>query len=215
MSTLINSALYVDFDNIYSSISNTKGIEYADYFASNPSFLIEYLAGAGFSIKDGDRKRIFRKKVVYFNPGAFYYFRENLVKSGLRVVDCPTLTSLKKTATDIFLVVDVMKDIQHCDYEDYVIVSSDADFSPLLYHINEQCKNSVLLAVGPTSPSTRSIATTCLPVQDFYDYFFKNMSKTEENQSFHRPVVIHRPDSQKPFGNSVFENIVTDESKTL
>lgn len=179
----INSVLYVDFDNVYTSIKATNSEVNAEFFATNPQLWLRFLETAGCG---NNQKRIFRKKIVYINPVAYSRYRSFFIRSGIRIKDCPPLTALKKTATDIYMVVDIMKDLEHHkDYDDFVILSADADFSPVLFHINECCKNSVLMGIGMASTSYKSIANVCLSNEDFFSFIER---EAQENINVNPPL---------------------------
>jgi hypothetical protein len=86
----LRSALFVDFDNIYSGL---YGLEpaVAHTFATNPSALVAWLEGGGEDWS-GLFERRFLVKNCYLNPEVHRNYRSDFASAGFRVVDCPSLT---------------------------------------------------------------------------------------------------------------------------
>lgn len=164
----IESAIYVDFDNIYTCLSKCYSSVVAENFVTYISKWVDYFTLTG--MRHGSR-RVFRKKIVYCNPCVYSRQRSVFVRSGFRAVDCPPLTAHEKTATDMYMTVDIISDLYCHDYQDFVILSGDADFTPTLFHINELSRNSILLGIGKVSPIYSAIANIFVREQDFVSVF--------------------------------------------
>ncbi|MDL2207549.1 NYN domain-containing protein [Desulfovibrio sp. OttesenSCG-928-M16] len=150
----IYSALYVDFDNIYTRLYD-HDINLARTFATNPQRWLRWLEGHALRMMYGDgvRRRIL-KRCCYLNPIRYHEFRPFFIRSAFQVVDCPPLTNYGKTSADIHLVMDCMDALAHVTrFDEIIILSGDADFTPLLLRIQEYARRSLVLSVGYTSPA--------------------------------------------------------------
>lgn len=150
----IFSVLYVDFDNIYTRLLE-QDPALARTFATCPQRWLRWLEGHAVRIMYGDgvRRRIL-KRCCYLNPVRYYEFRPFFIRSAFQVVDCPPLTSHGKTSADIHLVMDCMDALAHTTrFDEFIILSGDADFTPLLLRIQEHARRSLVLSVGYTSPA--------------------------------------------------------------
>ncbi len=150
----IYSALYVDFDNIYTRLSE-QDPALARTFATNPQRWMRWLEGHALRMiyGDGVRRRIL-KRCCYLNPHRYHEFRPFFIRTAFQVVDCPPLTSHGKTSADIHLVMDCMDALAHATrFDEIIILSGDADFTPLLLRIQEHARRSLVLSVGYTSPA--------------------------------------------------------------
>ena len=91
------SALYVDFDNLYSGLRQVAP-DAADVFANDPGRLLDWLATG--SDEEGAFRRRFLVRDCYLNPQAYPGFRAQFVAAGFRVIDCPSLTQRGKSSAD-------------------------------------------------------------------------------------------------------------------
>ena len=104
----VYSALYVDFDNIYTRFLEADP-EAARAFGMAPYRWVRWIENHALRILYGDgvRRRIL-KRMCYLNPQRYQEFRYHFIRSAFQVVDCPPLTTRGKTSTDIHLVMDCM-----------------------------------------------------------------------------------------------------------
>ena len=150
----IYSALFVDFDNIYTRLLE-QDPALARTFATNPQRWLRWLEGHALRMMYGDgvRRRVL-KRCCYLNPIKYHEFRPYFIRSAFHVVDCPPLTNYGKTSADIHLVMDCMDILAHSTrFDEIIILSGDADFTPLLLRIQEHARRSLVLSVGYTSPA--------------------------------------------------------------
>lgn len=150
----IYSALFVDFDNIYTRLLE-QDPTLARTFASNPQRWLRWIEGHALRMMYGDgvRRRIL-KRICYLNPIKYHEFRPFFIRSAFQVIDCPPLTNQGKTSADIHLVMDCMDILSHpTRFDEVIILSGDADFTPLLLRIQEHARRSLVLSVGYTSPA--------------------------------------------------------------
>ncbi|MDL2267665.1 NYN domain-containing protein [Desulfovibrio sp. OttesenSCG-928-G15] len=150
----IYSALYVDFDNIYVRLAEQDPV-LARTFATNPQRWLRWLEGHALRMMYGDgvRRRLL-KRCCYINPVKYHEFRPYFLRSAFQITDCPPFMSQGKTSADVHLVMDCMDALNHTTrFDEFIILSGDADFTPLLLRIQEHARRTLVLSVGYTSPA--------------------------------------------------------------
>lgn len=161
------SALFVDFDNIYSGLKALDPSA-AEAFATDPSRWVDWLCRAE-DRHDGAPRR-FLLQLCYLNPQVFSRYRPFFMRSGFKVVDCPPLTAQGKTSADIQIVVDVLDALaQETRYDDFVIASADADFTPLLFRLRAHDRRTTVVTAGPASSAYRSVCDSVILPDQFAD----------------------------------------------
>lgn len=149
--THLRSALFVDFDNIYLGLQR-EDPSAAEQFATDPSRWLLWLQDK-LPHPEGDgrrRKILFRR--CYLNPSQFGRFRPYFTRAAFEVVDCPPLTSGGKTSADIHMVMDLLDTLGHVTrFDEFILLSGDADFTPVLLRLSKHDRRSAVLAIGPAS----------------------------------------------------------------
>jgi hypothetical protein len=163
----IHAALFVDFDNIFLSLQNIDQ-QAADEFANNPdrwlAWLEEQMPSTSANI--GQRRILIRR--CYLNPQSFAKFRPFFILSAFEVIDCPPLTSRGKTSTDIHMVMDILDTLNSNPHiQEFIILSGDADFTPVLLRIRKHGCYSTALSVGYVSPAYKASCDYVLPQEVF------------------------------------------------
>jgi hypothetical protein len=169
----IRSALFVDFDNVYLNLEAVDR-RAAERFATDPMRWLTWLEqtldapdeGAG---EEGRRRRVIVRR-CYLNPGSFGRFRPDFIRAAFNVTDCPPLTARGKTSADIYLamgVLDVLAQLPHV--EEYIILSADADFTPVLLRLRSYDRRTVVLAVGPASVAYTTASDLVLTEETFVE----------------------------------------------
>ena len=160
----VRTAIFVDFDNMFSGLAGMDKSA-AESFATNPGRLLAWLE-SGEDI-DGRFRWRFLLKACYLNPHAFSGYRSYFVSAGFRVIDCPSLTQQGKSAADIHLVLDVVDTLEHATlFEEFIICSSDADFTPLMVKLRAHDRRTVMVAAGPAAAAYQSVCDeTVTPIQ--------------------------------------------------
>jgi len=142
-------AIFVDFDNVVLGLREGAGIETALRFAQAPESWLAWLA-------DGQQRRFLIRR-CYMNPAGYldeapglrHYFgqlRRAFMGAGFEVVDCPKMTRLKNAA-DVRLALDVMDSLAGAaPIDEFTLMSTDADFVPLLLRLRAQDKRTRLVA---------------------------------------------------------------------
>lgn len=166
----LRSVLFVDFDNIFGGLmelDRTAGLA----FARQPHHWLDRLTTYGLA---DESPRRFLQCRTYLNPagrikdpeigndaGWLYLqkFRPNLTRAGFEVIDCPTLTLGQKNAADIRIVIDVLSSLgSQLPFDEFIIASSDADFTPLLHRLRAHDRRIVVISAGNAAPSYHSVA---------------------------------------------------------
>lgn len=162
------SALFIDFDNIYLSLKS-RDEEAATRFARNPSFWLKQVVSGALIRTDAAAPQMRRRIAVgrcYGNPiprrsgregagdpSSFAFVRHSYMRAGLEVVDCPHLTSQFKNSSDIRIACDVRDYLDHpTRFDEFIILSGDADFTPVLLSLRSHNRQTVIYTNDYTSP---------------------------------------------------------------
>lgn len=182
--TRIRSALFVDFDNVFHGL-HTRRPEVADALARN---FCEWLSDlTRQKLPPGAEEREIILWRAYVNPKggvkddsgdgewlSLSRFRQALLLSGFEVVDCPALTSGMKNAADIRMVVDVLASLyseaSQDRYDEFIIASDDADFTPLLQHLRARDLRTMVISAGNASHAYTNLASISF---DFLKYLLR------------------------------------------
>jgi len=143
-------AIFVDFDNVLSGLREGAGVEVARRFAEAPE---EWLA---WLLQGAPRRALVRR--CYMNPAGYledpdgqrrYFsaFRYAFQAAGFEVVDCPRLTRMKNGA-DLRIALDVLDALAapHARMDEFILLSSDSDFVPLLLRLRAADRATRLVA---------------------------------------------------------------------
>ncbi len=169
------SVVFVDYDNIYLSLKR-KNEEAARRFAKDAGGwlrgietgrLITATQGANL---EGPRRIVLNR--CYGNPSprrnpsdnstdmnSFPFVRHHFLRSGFEVVDCPPLTAQLKNSADIKMVMDVLDFLKHQTYfDEFVLLSGDADFTPVLHRLRAHARRTVVYANDHTATPYTAIS---------------------------------------------------------
>jgi uncharacterized LabA/DUF88 family protein len=157
----MRGALFLDFDNMVSGLRDGAGEEVALRFAEAPGEWLNWLA-------EGEARRFLVRR-CYMNPagaieheggGRTYYssFRWSFQAAGFEVMDCPRLTRMKNAA-DLRIALDAMDALTAATrYDEFTLLSSDADFVPLLLRLRAADRRTRLIAHPELGAIVRSAA---------------------------------------------------------
>ena len=203
----IRSALFVDFDNIYLGLQR-EDPNAAEQFATNPShwlqWLQEKLPPAGADEDSRQRRKILSRR-CYLNPSQFGRFRPYFTRSAFEVVDCPPLTSGGKTSADIQMVMDILDALGHATrFEEFIILSGDADFTPVLLRLSKHDRRSSVLAVGPASVAYKA-ACDLLIDQDTFLEDAIGVTSTQSTRSTDSPATTAMQELLRRIADKVYE----------
>ena len=169
------SAVFVDYDNIYLSLRR-KSEEAAKRFAKDAmGWLRQIESGALITPTNAlavpGRRRIVMNR-CYGNPvprrntsdnstdmSSFPFVRHHFLRAGFEVVDCPPLTAQLKNSSDIRMVMDLRDYLGHETYfDEFVILSGDADFTPVLHRLRAHARRTVIYATEYTAAPYTAIS---------------------------------------------------------
>jgi uncharacterized LabA/DUF88 family protein len=169
------STIFIDYDNIYLSLKR-KNDEAAKRFAKDAAvWLREIESGKLITPTNGLRSTGSRRIVMnrcYGNPvprrnasdnatdmNSFPFVRHHFLRAGMEAIDCPPLTSQLKNSADIRMVMDVRDLLGHDTYfDEFIILSGDADFTPLLHRLRAHARRTVVFANDHTAAPYTAIA---------------------------------------------------------
>lgn len=188
-----SSVLYVDFDNLIIGLSETDPLAAVE-FASDPAGWLTRLLDR--TAEDGARRWLVRR--CYLNPngwipdprrsddaprsGRIYFsrLRALLTSAGYEVVDCPALTARGKNAADIRIVLDVVDALgAPVRYDEFVIVSSDSDFTPLMHRLRAADRRVVAVAAETASSAYLSVVDQVLTTGDLLGLINSNADASD------------------------------------
>jgi hypothetical protein len=160
----ITSALFLDFDNVFLGLRRL-GEDVAIAFGRDPAAWLSRLEHGEDA--DGPFTRRMLVRNCYLNPSAFADYRAPFTRAGFRVVDCPSLTQQGKSAADVNLVLDVLDVLQGpLHYDEFFIMSADADFTPLAIRCREADRRVTIAAAGPAAAAYRAVADQVVLAED-------------------------------------------------
>jgi hypothetical protein len=169
------AALYLDLDNVFSSLARLDR-EAAWRFATEPGRWLAWLT-AGMD-GGGPRRLLLRR--CYLNPEGmpgldatlpaqprltYGQHRGHFVQAGFQVVDCPRLAQMKNGA-DMVMALDMLDALAlPARVEEFLILSGDTDFTPLLHRLRAHDRLSLVVA-QPVPQALKAAADRVLPLAD-------------------------------------------------
>jgi hypothetical protein len=166
--THVRTALFVDFDNIYLGLQREDPTA-AEQFATDPTRWLLWLQDKLPHPEGGRRRKILFRR-CYLNPSQFGRFRPYFTRSAIEVVDCPPLTSGGKTSADIHMVMDILDTLSHATrFDEFILLSGDADFTPVLLRLSKHDRRSAILAVGPASVAYKAACDLLIDQDTFLE----------------------------------------------
>ncbi len=180
------SALFVDFDNVYLSLRR-QSEDAAGRFARNPAEWMSRIATGGlvrFKTPQDYVRRRFAVARCYGNPGrllvnrggphdphAFATVRTNFMVAGLEVIDCQPLSSQFKNGTDIKIACDIRDFLEHpTRFGEFIILSGDADFTPVLHHLRSHDRRTVVYANDSTAEIYKAFSDGWIDERDMISF---------------------------------------------
>jgi hypothetical protein len=166
--TQLNSALFIDYDNVRTELDRFDPAIGARF--SNKTLLWLEALERHLPLPDGlaaDSRRIVSRR-CYASPHKINSYRRGFTQAGFEVVDCPPLTSHLKNSADIYIVMDVIDYLQRYPHiDEYIILSADADFVPVLNRLRKELKKSVIFTSYNTTAAYRNCADRTIEA-DFF-----------------------------------------------
>jgi hypothetical protein len=166
------SALFVDFDNVFISLSR-QDVELAHRFASDPGRWVEWLQRSLPIPPDSwlsPARRILVRR-CYLNPRSFGNWRPYFIRDAFETIDCPPLTRQGKTSADVHMVLDIVDVLSgSTPIDEFIILSADADFTPVLLKLRKYDRRSIVLAIGPSSSSYTAASDLVIDQEEFLEF---------------------------------------------
>lgn len=178
----LRTALFIDFDNIFLGLRQVSEAD-AQGFATRPSRWLDWLERQLEAADDdggggGERRR--RRILVrrcYLNPRAFNRYRPYFIRAAFEVIDCPPLTTQGKTSADILMALDIVDALDHeTRFDEFVVFSGDADFTPVLLRLRKHDRQTAVLAVGPASAAYEAAADLVIDPERFLEEALESQS---------------------------------------
>lgn len=168
---LARSALFVDFDNVYLGLYHQEP-DLARRFAEQPGRWIEWLQRKLDVPPDSwlaPARRILVRR-CYLNPQSFGKWRAYFIRAGFETIDCPPLTAQGKTSADVHMVLDIVDFLAGPTvFDEFIIMSADADFAPVLLKLRKHDRRSIVLAIGPSSSAYMAASDLVIDQDTFLD----------------------------------------------
>lgn len=171
----ILTTVFVDYDNIYLSLKK-KNDEAAKRFAKDSALWLqgilsgELITPTSGVAPAGERRLVMNR--CYGNPvprrnsndnstdmNSFPFIRHHFLRSGFEVIDCPPLTAQLKNSADIRIVMDIRDILTHDTFfDEFVILSGDADFTPVLHRLRAHARRTIVFANDSTAQPYTAIS---------------------------------------------------------
>jgi uncharacterized LabA/DUF88 family protein len=167
----IKTAIFIDFDNFHSNLEKLNP-RAAERFADDPAGWLEWfrlgrhVSGQGGEQVAEPRRMLLRR--CYLNPDKFRRHRTAFVRAGFTVHDCPPLTTRGKNAADLWMAVDILDAIAHpTGFDEFIILASDADFTPVLLRLREHDRRTALINDPLMAAALRAACDVVVPQDRF------------------------------------------------
>ncbi len=180
----ILTTVFVDYDNVYLSLKR-KSEEAAKRFSKDAGLWIREIASGALMTPTNSPALETERRIVinrcYGNPvprrnqsdnstdmSSFPFVRHHFLRAGFEVVDCPPLTAQLKNSADIRMVMDVRDILTHDTYfDEFVILSADADFTPVLHRLRSHARRTVIFSNDHTAAPYTAICDAEIREADF------------------------------------------------
>jgi hypothetical protein len=165
------AALFVDFENVYLGLCASSR-EAGQRFATQPARWLQWMEDVlGPLLVDLDEQpRKVLRRICYLDPARSGRFRPYFTRAGFRVVDCPALTAMGKNSADIHMVLDILDTLAHpSHYDEFIVLSVDADFTPVLLRLREHDRRTAMLVSGPAAAAMQAACDFAIPDAMFLD----------------------------------------------
>ena len=171
---ILRTALFVDFDNIYLGLKKLDEAA-AERFATEPARWVAWMEQGMPRGKNENGETLQQRKLLvrrcYLNPRDFYRYRPNFIRSAFNVIDCPSLTAQGKNSADIYMVMDIVDTLAHdTHFDEFIILSGDADFTPVLLRLRAHDRRTVILAAGPASEAYKAACNLVIQEDVFIEH---------------------------------------------
>lgn len=153
------SALLIDFDNIVGSLGKP--------FIEQIPRWVNWLEDGKFDPRE--RKRTFLQRRVYWNT-QFAIHAQAFQQQGFEVIPCPSRVKRNKSAADMIIALDAFQSSQEDRrIKEYMVLTIDTDFIPLLDRLAENGKETVAVANTDTYKVVADHADIVIPITALED----------------------------------------------
>lgn len=169
----IKTAIFVDFDNVYSSLLKVSK-DAAVKFAYDPPQWMRWFERVSQNPQDIQTNNYPTRRLLvrrcYLNPAVYGNERAAFARNGFSVIDCPSLTSQGKSSADIYMVMDIMDTLSHRTLiDEFIILSSDADFTPVLLRLREHDRRSMIISNAVAAAALKAACDTVVDQNEFVE----------------------------------------------
>jgi NYN domain len=202
------TALFIDYDNIYQALKRANDDAAARFSKDAVSWLKAIEQGTLISPTHGGRDTVKRRLVMnrcYGNPvpqkngrdnltdsNSFAFVRHYFLRAGFEVIDCPPLTARLKNSSDIRMVMDVRDFLTHETYfDEFIIMSGDADFTPVLHRLRAHARRTVIFANENTSTPYKAISDGEIRAVDLVEFLLSNKAAQPAHEQFDDGAAAH------------------------
>ncbi|HEX6375697.1 MAG TPA: NYN domain-containing protein [Allosphingosinicella sp.] len=205
----LHSALFIDYDNVRTELERYDPAVAARF--SNKTLVWLEALEKSMPLPSGveaDGRRIVSRR-CYASPHKVNNHRRNFTQTGFEVIDCPPLTAHLKNSADIYIVMDIIDYLQrYPNIEEYIILSADADFVPVLNRLRKELKKSVIFTSYNTTAAYRNCSDRTIEADFFAKYLAVETTAPRASQDIagkaarQAPPAAVSPASAPPAGNS-------------
>ncbi|MCB1489847.1 MAG: NYN domain-containing protein [Bauldia sp.] len=160
MANTIKSALFVDYDSFHRSLKAAKE-DVAELLAQRSAALVAAIESGTLvtpPLEEGDRRRSLIRR-CYADPNLLGSNRAALIAAGFEVIDCPTLEGWQRNSAAVHIALDTIDALAHpTGYEEFILLSADADMTPMLLRLRAHNRSTVIFANEVTGASYKAIA---------------------------------------------------------
>jgi hypothetical protein len=202
----IKTALFIDFDNIFLGLGYSSK-EAANRFATQPHRWLAWIErGMPSSEENGSAGKFLPRSVLlrhcYANPQTIQNYRSYFTRAAFSVIDCPAITGQpNKNSADIRMVMDVIDALEHrTRFDEFVLLSGDSDFMPLLLRLRAHDRRTGIVTVGPTAGAYKAAADRVVEVDTFIIDAL-GLGLVSEPETLLKPAPAHKASPHGPDGS--------------
>ena len=169
MANPIKSALFVDYDSFHRSLKAARD-DIAELVAQRSAAWVAAIESGQLvtpRAKDGVRRRALVRR-CYADPALLGSNRQALISSGFEVIDCPPLEGRERNSAELHMVLDTVDALDHpTGYEEFILLSADADLTPMLLRLRAHDRTTMIFAKDVTAANYKAIADAMIDEEAF------------------------------------------------
>jgi len=169
MANPIKSALFVDYDSFHRSLKAAKD-DIAELVAQRSAAWVAAIESGQLvtpRAKDGMRRRALVRR-CYADPALLGSNRQALISSGFEMIDCPPLEGRERNSAELHMVLDTVDALDHpTGYEEFILLSADADLTPMLLRLRAHDRTTMIFANDVTAANYKAIADAMIEEEAF------------------------------------------------